>query len=63
MDNIRLQTLYKPLLDETKNLNIDGVDLVHFHFTQTSTKLGCNSKLYLHSERLYQINKVTDESI
>ena len=46
-----------------KRLEIDSVNLVQLHFESTQKRLPRGSKLYLHSERLYSLNKVADESI
>ena len=46
-----------------KKLQIDDVDLVQFHFTKVNNTLPPKSKLYMHSERLYVLGKVEDESI
>ena len=46
-----------------KKLQIDYVDLVQFHFTKVNNTLPPKSKLYIHTERLYELEKVKDESI
>lgn len=46
-----------------KRLEIDSVSLVQFHFEQTQKRLPRGGKLYMHSERLYSLNKVADNSI